>query len=180
MELVHPRKNQLILESFQETQTSPECEVYYFAVLLLSSSVQPRIFHHKTTFHIFNLMKWMILSLMSHRYMLRNDTICFFSDLVGALYYCNGQRACEDKQKRPLNFWEIQSSSSKGGRECMEKDQWSCREISTTTIKGNTTMSAVITSSVSLTKWQTITFITNGSDELPWLPTEFISSQQWV
>jgi hypothetical protein len=31
-----------------------------------------------------------------------------------------------------------------------------------------------------LTKWQTITFITNGSDKLPWLPTEFISSQQWV
>ncbi len=60
------------------------------------------------------------------------------------------------------------------------KDRWSCREISTTTIKGNTTMSAVITSWESLTKWQTITFITNGSDELPWLPTEFISSQQWV
>jgi hypothetical protein len=50
----------------------------------------------------------------------------------------------------------------------MIKDRWSCREISTTTIKGNTTMSAVITSWESLTKWQTITFITNGSDELPW------------
>ncbi len=56
---------------------------------------------------------------------------------------------------------------------------WSCREISTTTIIGNTTMSAVITSWELLTKWQTITFITNGSDKLPWLPTEFISSQQW-
>ncbi len=60
------------------------------------------------------------------------------------------------------------------------QDRWSCREISITTIKGNTTMSAVITSWESLTKWQTITFITNSSDELPWLPTEFISSQQWV
>jgi hypothetical protein len=47
------------------------------------------------------------------------------------------------------------------------KDRYSCREISTTTIKGNMTMSAVITSWESLTKWQTITFITNGSDELP-------------
>jgi hypothetical protein len=41
---------------------------------------------------------------------------------------------------------------------CNSKDRWSCREISTTTIKGNTTMSAVITSWESLTKWQTITF----------------------
>jgi hypothetical protein len=45
----------------------------------------------------------MILSLISHRYILRNDTICF-SDLVGALYCCTGQRACEDKEKRPLKF----------------------------------------------------------------------------
>jgi hypothetical protein len=28
----------------------------------------------------------------------------------------------------------------------------------------------------SLTKCQAITFITNSSDELPWLPTDFISS----
>ncbi len=61
-----------------------------------------------------------------------------------------------------------------------QEDRWSCREISTTTIKGNMTMSEVITSWESLTKWQTITFITNSSDKLPWLPNEFISSQQWV
>ncbi len=59
---------------------------------------------------------------------------------------------------------------------------WSCREISTTTIIGNTTMSAVITSweSHKVHKVQSITFITYGNDKLPWLPTEFISSQQWV
>jgi hypothetical protein len=41
-------------------------------------------------------------------------------------------------------------------------------------------MSAVITSWESLTKCQTITFIMNSSDELQWLPSDFISSQQWV
>jgi len=95
MELVHPRKNQLILQSFQETQTSLECEVYCFGVLLLSSSVQPRIFHQKTTFKTFNLMKWMILSLISHRYILRNDTICFFF----------WSRRCTLLLQRPESVW---------------------------------------------------------------------------
>jgi hypothetical protein len=39
-------------------------------------------------------------------------------------------------------------------------------------------MSAFITISESLTKCQTIIFITNSSDELPWLPTFFISSDR--
>jgi hypothetical protein len=37
-------------------------------------------------------------------------------------------------------------------------------------------VSAFITISTSLTKCQTITFITNSSDELPWLPTYFTCS----
>ncbi len=75
---------------------------------------------------------------------------------------------------------KVMASSILKTKSNLQWDRWSCREISTTTIKGNTTMSAVITSWEPLTKWQTITFITNGSDKLPWLPTEFISSQQWV
>jgi hypothetical protein len=43
--------------------------------------------------------------------------------------------------------------------------------------EGNTTTSAVITLWELLTKCHTVTFITNSSDELPWLlPTDFISS----
>ncbi len=46
-------------------------------------------------------------------------------------------------------------------------------------IKTNTKrMSAVITLSVSLTKYQTITLKINGIDQLPLLPTEFINSQK--
>jgi len=45
---------------------------------------------------------------------------------------------------------------------------------------GNMRTSAVITSWELLTKCQTITFIMNSSDELQWLPIDFISSQQWV
>jgi hypothetical protein len=41
--------------------------------------------------------------------------------------------------------------------------------------EGNRTVSAFKTISTSLTKCQTITFITNSSDELPCLPTYFIS-----
>jgi hypothetical protein len=41
-------------------------------------------------------------------------------------------------------------------------------------------MSVVITLWVSLAKYQTITFIVNSSDELPWLPIDFISTQQWA
>jgi len=48
-------------------------------------------------------------------------------------------------------------------------------------IEGYKLMSGVITLWESLTKWQTIIiFIMNGSDELPQLPTDFISSQHWV
>ncbi len=42
------------------------------------------------------------------------------------------------------------------------------------------TMSAVITLWELLTKCQTITSIINGSDKLPWLPTDFITSGWWV
>ncbi len=44
-------------------------------------------------------------------------------------------------------------------------------------IEGKTTLSAVITLWVSPTKRQTITIIRNSSDELPWLLTDFISTQ---
>jgi hypothetical protein len=40
-------------------------------------------------------------------------------------------------------------------------------------------MSGVITFEVSLKKYQTITSIIQGSEELPLLHTYFISSQQW-
>jgi hypothetical protein len=46
--------------------------------------------------------------------------------------------------------------------------------------EGNMTMSAVITLWELLTKCQTTTFIMNNSDKLTWLPTDFITSQQWV
>jgi hypothetical protein len=42
------------------------------------------------------------------------------------------------------------------------------------------TMSSVITLWELLIKCQTISFITNSSDKQPWLPTDFISSWQWV
>jgi hypothetical protein len=44
----------------------------------------------------------------------------------------------------------------------------------------NMTISAVITLSVWHARYQTGTFITHSSDKLPWLPTDFISSQRWV
>ncbi len=46
--------------------------------------------------------------------------------------------------------------------------------------EGNMTMNAVITLWELLTKCQTIIFIMNSSEELPWLPTDFVSSWQWV
>jgi hypothetical protein len=46
--------------------------------------------------------------------------------------------------------------------------------------EGNMTMSAVITLWELLTKCQTTTLIMNNSDKLTWLPTGFITSQQWV
>jgi hypothetical protein len=47
--------------------------------------------------------------------------------------------------------------------------------------EGNRTMSAVITSLWEpLTNCSTFTFITNSSETLLWLPTDFISSQQQV
>jgi hypothetical protein len=42
------------------------------------------------------------------------------------------------------------------------------------------TMGAVITLWESLKKCQTITFIMNSIAELPWPPTNFISSRQWI
>jgi hypothetical protein len=45
---------------------------------------------------------------------------------------------------------------------------------------GNVTRSAVITFWESLTTCQTVTFLKNSSDELPWLPSDFISSWWWV
>jgi hypothetical protein len=74
----------------------------------------------------------MILSLISHRYILRNDTICFFSDLVGALYCCNGQRACEDKQKRryhlqarkgPENVWKKEETPKCQAKRTTKKER---------------------------------------------------------
>jgi hypothetical protein len=101
--------------------------------------------------------------------------------------YSMGQDPCSNKlhgqhdhsvERRTLGVHSDGSSNDGAPEEGFLRDRWSCRGISTTTIKGNTTVSAVITSWELLTKWQTITFITNGSDKLPWLPT--ISSQQWV
>ncbi len=43
-----------------------------------------------------------------------------------------------------------------------------------------TSISMVITLWVSLTMYQTITFIMNSSDKLPWLSTDVISSWLWV
>lgn len=45
---------------------------------------------------------------------------------------------------------------------------------------GNATMSAILTLWESLTKYLSITFITNNSDELPWLPAGIVSSWRCV
>jgi len=47
-------------------------------------------------------------------------------------------------------------------------------------LQDNMIMSAARTLWESLIKCQTITFITNSSDKLQWLPTDFISSWWWV
>ncbi len=46
--------------------------------------------------------------------------------------------------------------------------------------EGNMSMRAVRGLWELLTKCQTITLIMNSSDQLPWLPIDFISPQQWV
>ncbi len=74
----------------------------------------------------------------------------------------------------------------------LKQDRWSCREISTTTIKGNTTMSAVITSWESdilkqgynnkeLCPWCDWTPRSNSST-LQWFSTlsTFHSKDQWI
>jgi hypothetical protein len=53
------------------------------------------------------------------------------------------------------------------------------RNLHNNKVKSNMIMDQVITLWVLLTKCITITFITNGGDKLPWLPTDFISSQ-WL
>ncbi len=45
---------------------------------------------------------------------------------------------------------------------------------------GNTAMSAILTLWESLTKYLSITFYTNNSDELPWLPAGIVSSCRCV
>ncbi len=65
--------------------------------------------------------------------------------------------------------------------ETLQKDirQQNKCHVSSGQIKTNTKrMSAVITLSVSLTKYQTITLKINGIDQLPLLPTDFINSQK--
>ncbi len=116
----------------------------------------------------------------------QNAAVCFMNNkedsYINAMGFYTVHTLWHSTHPNPVTFPQIHTITQKPmfQRLTLKEAWWSCREISTTTIIGNTTMSAVITSWESLTKWQTITFITNGSDKLPWLPTEFISSQQWV
>jgi hypothetical protein len=85
-------------------------------------------------------------------------------------------RAQNEKEEKQ---WFEQGIQERGTQESNMK-LWNYRETLLQQREDNTTISPVLTYWEFLTKHQTITFFMNSSDKLPRLPSDIISSQQWV
>ncbi len=99
----------------------------------------------------------------------KNPTNRYLWDTWVALQKLETPEKCTDTGLRP----QMHHHSPKNPT---NRYLWDSRENSRTKLWRKM---PVLTLQVSLTKCQTITSIMNSHDELPWLPTHFISSRWW-